>query len=91
MRNFEMGNLILNYSFMKNEISQHEEEIIGKINNTNKVILYTHGLGYRNPTTYKVPIEKEKAIELIKKESLVDFMEYTNCLYINTFSGNDLW
>lgn len=41
-----------------------KNEDIERIQNTNKDIRYTYGFTWKNPTTNKVLITKEKAIEL---------------------------
>ena len=58
---------------------------------TNKPIRYTYGLGYRNPTTHKVLIDKEEALRIIDKESLLDAHENEEYLHLNAYSGNDMW
>ncbi len=66
-------------------------ELINFIETTTKTIKYTYGLGYRNPTTYKVPITKERAIEIVKTESLLDATENNDYLHLNAYSSNDMW
>ena len=64
---------------------------IDTILNSNKPCVYTHGLAYRGPTTYRVPISKEKAVDIIKNgKDVVDVEEEANAFHINTLSGNDL-
>lgn len=78
------------YSFMERKYGTKEEaeEII---KDTDKEVLYTHGLGYRNPTIHKVPISKEEAINKLYENSLVDVDEYDEYIHVNSFSGNDMW
>ena len=64
---------------------------INTILHSNKSCVYTHGLSYRNPTTYREPISKEEAIEIIKDNTLVDVKEESDVFLINTFSENDMW
>ena len=78
------------YSFMGSSSNCSKEEAIELIRTTDKGFLYTYGLGYRNPTTHRVPITREKAIEYAQF-SLVDIKEEENFIHINRFSGNDLW
>lgn len=61
------------------------------IENTEKPIRYTFGLKYRSPTTRDVPVSKEKALEIVSRESLLDAKELDNCLDLNAYSGNDMW
>ena len=59
--------------------------------NSDKQCVYTHGIGYRHPTTYRVPISKEKAIDIIYNASdVVDVEEEADVFHINTLGGNDL-
>lgn len=61
------------------------------ITNTDKEIRYTYGLAYRHPTTYKVPITKEKALYYAEHESLLDADEYDDYLHLNAYSSNDMF
>ena len=63
---------------------------IDTIINSNKPCVYTHGYAYRHPTTYRVPISKEKAIEIIERSDAVDVEEEADVFHINTLGGNDL-
>lgn len=67
-----------------------ESEAIEFINSTNKPLKYTRGLKFRNPTTLRVPISKERALEIIATE-WTDITEYDDYVDINTFSANDMW
>lgn len=68
-----------------------KEEVIEYINKVGKEIKTTHGFSWKNPTTYKVTIEKETAINLIKKSCLIDITEEEEFIHLNTFSSNDMW
>lgn len=61
------------------------------IETTDKPILYTYGLAYRHPTTYKKPVTVDEAISIIQNESLLDADEYDDYIHLNAFSGNDMW
>lgn len=65
-------------------------EVIRQLDADTK-ILYTIGLSYRNPTTYKTPISAEKAIQILETESWVDFRVYSGYVDINTYTANDMW
>lgn len=54
-------------------------------------IRYTFGLAYRNPTTNRVRITKEQALEIIKTESLLDADDEQGYLHLNAYSDNDMW
>lgn len=68
-----------------------KEKALELIQDTNKVIKYTYGLGYRNPTTYKEPITKLQAIKMINRSGMIDITEYDDWIHINEFSDNDMW
>ena len=68
-----------------------KEKALELIQDTNKVIKYTYGLGYRNPTTYKEPITKLQAIKMINRNGMIDITEYDDWIHINEFSDNDMW
>lgn len=66
---------------------------IKRIQNTEKDIRYTYGFTWKNPTTNKVLVTKEKAIEILNSGNyahydLTDTEEY---LHLNLFSANDMW
>ena len=61
------------------------------IQDTEKVIKDTYGLGYKNPTTYKKPITKLQAIKTINCNGMIDITEYDDWIHINEFSDNDMW
>lgn len=74
----------------ENECSR--DEVIEKLSVTDKVIKYTFGLGFRNPTIHKVVISNEEAVEKFKSNSgMCDVTEYDDWIHLNEFSGNDLW
>lgn len=75
----------------KNGKLKSKEEAIKYINNSKKDIKHTSGFTWRNPTTYKEPIEKEFAINLIKNSNLIDIEETDNFIHLNTFSSSDMW
>lgn len=68
-----------------------KEELKKFIEKTKKPIRYTYGLKYRNPTTKDVPVSKERALQIVSTENLLDATEYESCLDLNAYSGNDMW
>lgn len=58
---------------------------------TNKPIVYTYGFEFKNPTTHRVSITKEEAIEKIENEYYLDITEEDDCIHFNAFSSNDMW
>ena len=67
------------------------EELKEFIRKTRKPIRCTYGLDFRDPTTNKVLISKEKAIKLAEKESFLDVDENDDYIHLNIFSSNDLF
>ena len=63
-------------------------EFIGE---TEKEIKYTHGLGFRGPTTHNKPIGKEEALRIVEDYGLLDAREMEDHLHLNTYSENDMW
>ena len=68
-----------------------KEDVKEELKGNPKKLVYTHGLGYRNPTTHRVPIDFEKACKLINDNGLVDVKEFDDYIEINTYSGSDMW
>ena len=58
---------------------------------TSKPIVYTYGLGMRNPTTYRKPVSVDEAIQIVDAQSLLDATEENDCVHLNAFSDNDMW
>lgn len=59
---------------------------------TKRPIVHTHGLAYRKPTTYRKPIERAFAFEIVmQKDNLLDISFEEDCVHLNTFSSNDMW
>lgn len=52
---------------------------------------YTFGLGYRGPTTNREPITKERAMEMIDTQSLLDIDETDEYYHLNAYSDNDMF
>lgn len=61
------------------------------IKDTDKKILFTYGLTFKNPTTNKKEITKEDALEIVSVENLLDAEEYQDYFFLNAFSSNDLY
>ena len=78
------------YSFMGSH-ELNREETIEFLKEVNKPIKYTYGLEYRGPTTHKVPMTAEKAIQTFKQGGAIDITEHDDYVHVNEFSGNDLW
>ena len=61
------------------------------LSTTNKRLLYTYGLSYRQPTTYKKPISNTEAMNIFKKGGLLDVTEFDDYIHLNEYSANDMW
>lgn len=59
--------------------------------NFTKPCIYTSGLSYRNPATYRQPVTKEEAIKIIENEPLLHITEEENAIHLNAYSENDMW
>lgn len=80
---------MLKMSFFNGTLNK--EDLIKFVENTDKEIRYTYGLGYRNPTTNRELITKDRALEIIASESFLDADEEDEYLHLNAFSANDLY
>ena len=66
---------MIDYSFFSNSKSTREEAL-KLLQDTDKKILYTFGLKFRQPTVYEIPIKNSEALKLFLKNSLNDVVEY---------------
>lgn len=73
------------------EKTYNKDRALALLHLSEKPIKYTHGLGYRGPSIHNQPITKDKALEIIEKESLIHIRENEGYIHINTYSGNDLF
>ena len=71
--------------------SMDREKLKDFILETDKPILYTHGFKWKGPTTYKIPVTKEKALDIVNNKNLLDADEYEDYLDLNSYSDNDMW
>lgn len=67
------------------------DKVKEEISNTQKIIKYTYGLCYRNPTTNHKPISKAEAIRIVETASLLDVTEHEDYIHLNEYSANDMW
>lgn len=82
---------MIEYSFVERYSNSTKEEARALLETTDKKILYTHGLKFRNPATKDVPVTNEKALELFDGNSTCDVTEHEDYVDLNAYSGNDLW
>ena len=80
---------MLKMSFYDGTLNRDEAKEV--IINTDKDLKYTYGLGYRNPTTHKKPIDKAEALKIVANESYLDITEYEDWIHLNGYSSNDMW
>ena len=66
------------------------DEIVEFLRTTEKPILYTFGLKYRDPTTRDVEISNKRAVELFNTH-FSDVEEKEEYVDLNCFSSNDLY
>jgi len=86
------ANKNLLYTFSTNDGKfKDKNDAINYIEKLDKPCVYTYGLEYKHPTTHRVPVTKEEAIEKIKNNSLVDITEETDVIHINAYSSNDMY
>lgn len=71
--------------------SRNREDAKKYILETDKPLKYTHGLGYRGPSTRNKPIDKKEAIRIIDTGDFLDITEYDDYIHLNTYSDNDMW
>lgn len=69
----------------------NKEELKKFIEETDKLIRYTFGLSYRNPTTRNELKSKEEALAIVDSENLLDAEEYEEYLHLNAYSASDMW
>jgi len=81
---------MIDYSFFSNSKSTREEAL-KLLQDTDKKILYTFGLKFRQPTVYEIPIKNSEALKLFLKNSLNDVVEYEDYVDFNQYSSNDLY
>lgn len=80
------------YSFFSSEYSNcNQDEMREFMKTTNKQFVYTYGLSYRKPTTYRKPITKEEALNYFTKLGMIDVTEEDECVHVEEFSENDMW
>lgn len=80
---------MLQYSFF-GDSKNSKAEAMEFLEKTDKVIKWTFGFKFRNPTTYEIPISNEKAIKLFKENSLTDVTEKDTWIDFEQYSSNDM-
>lgn len=87
------GNELVSYSFTGDEEGPviSSEAIPYLIERTKRKILYTDGISYRHPSTYRKPISKTEALKIIKDSWFTLDATSPDYIHINTYSCNDMW
>ena len=81
---------MISYSFMGGCSESSKADAKKLLETTDKQILYTNGLRYRNPTTMDVPIDKDKALDVFNRD-FCDVKECEDYVLLNSYDSNDLW
>lgn len=80
---------MLKMSFYDGTLDRNK--LMQAVRETTKPILFTYGLIFRKPTTYRKPITVSEAMEIIRKEGFLDADEEPDCIHLNAFSETDMW
>lgn len=80
---------MLTMSFYNNTLNR--KKLIEFIKNTNKEIRYTYGFSFKNPVINNKLITKDEAINIVNNEPLLDATKLEDILFLNAFSGNDMF
>lgn len=80
---------MLTMSFYNNTLNR--KKLIEFIKNTNKEIRYTYGFSFKKPVINNKLITKDEAINIVNNEPLLDATELEDILFLNAFSGNDMF
>ncbi len=62
-----------------------------EIAKSDKPCVFTSGYEWKNPTTHRVPVEKDWVYKLIDTESWLRIREEKEVIHIQKFSANDMW
>lgn len=73
----------------KHELTR--KETLEFLENTEKEFKYTHGLEFRGPATYRVPITRKEAIKIFEEDYSCDVEEYEEYIHLNTYGDSDFW
>lgn len=90
--NFTYNKNLFHYaciSFGKSNPSR--EETLEFLKKSDKPILYTFGLAYRDPNIRNEPVTKEWAINQFEEEPMTDVDEYDDHIGLNSYSSDDLY
>lgn len=89
LKQVELESMPIDMSFYRGTLNK--DRLKAFIEKTDKPIRYTYGLKYRNPTTLNVPVSKERALQIVDSQSMLDAKELDDVLDLQAFSSNDMW
>lgn len=89
LKQIELESMPINMSFYNGTLNK--DRLKAFIEKTDKPIRYTYGFKYKSPTTLNVPVSKEKAMQIVDSQSMLDAKELDDVLDLNAYSGNDMW
>jgi hypothetical protein len=89
LKQLELESMPIDMSFYRGTLNK--DRLKAFIEKTDKPIRYTYGLKYRNPTTLNVPVSKERALQIVDSQSMLDAKELDDVLDLQAFSSNDMW
>lgn len=81
---------MLKYCIMSKYSNCSKDEAIELIKDTDKEFRYTYGLEYKGPTTHRILISREKALEYAR-QPMTDITEEEDCIHINQYGEMDMW
>ena len=89
LKQLELESMPIDMSFYNGTLDK--DRLKAFIEKTDKPIRYTYGLKYRNPTTLNVPVSKERALQIVDSQSMLDAKELDDVLDLQAYSSNDMW
>ena len=89
LKQIELENMPIDMSFYHGTLNK--DRLKAFIKKTDKPIRYTYGFKFRNPTTLNVPVSKEKALDIVDSQSMLNAKELDDVLDLQAFSSNDMW
>ena len=89
LKQLELESMPIDMSFYNGTLDR--DRLKAFIKKTDKPIRYTYGLKYRNPTTLNVPVSKERALQIVDSQPMLDAKELDDVLDLQAYSSNDMW
>lgn len=89
LKQIELESMPIDMSFYHGTLNK--DRLKAFIKKTDKPIRYTYGFKFRNPTTLNVPVSKERALQIVDSQSMLDAQELDDVLDLQAYSSNDMW